>query len=128
MLIRPGIDISVEMPVEKVLIDGDQERAGPAGGIENSKLACRATRARRLALEKFPDSVFDDIIDDVRRCVIDAARLFYLGFVFDHCAVTGCQADDLAQKLFVHLPKDVGRQHREFVGAIRIIQALDDVL
>jgi hypothetical protein len=35
--------------------------------------------------------------------------------------------DDLSQKLLIDLSQDVGGQDREFIGALRVVQAAEDV-
>jgi len=42
--------------------------------------------------------------------------------------VAGGEADDLAQELLVHLAQDLGRQYRELVGTLRVIQPTQDAL
>ena len=79
-------------------------------------------------LEQLTDGVFDDVVHDTGGRVVDPAGLLHLRFLFHDGPVAFGQADDLAQELLVHLAEDVGRQDRELVGAVRVVEPLDDVL
>ena len=81
-----------------------------------------------LPSSRLAHRVLDDVVDDVGRRVVDAARLLDLGLVLDHGVVPGREADHLAQKLLVDLAEDVGRQDGELVGALGVVEALEDVL
>ncbi len=81
-----------------------------------------------LPFEELADRVLDDVVHDVGRGVVHAASLAHLGFLLDHRPAPRRQADDLAQELLVHLAQDVRRQDGELVGAVRVVQAAEDVL
>jgi len=72
--------------------------------------------------------VLHDIVYDVRGRIEHAAGLLHLGLVLHLRPVPGGKADHLAQKLLVHLPQDLRRQHRKLVGAFGVVQAFDDIL
>ena len=80
------------------------------------------------APSKLADRVLDDVIDDVGGRVIDAAGLADLRLFLHHGAVARRQADDLAEELLVDLAENLRRQHRKLVGAVGIVQALEDLL
>lgn len=73
--------------------------------------------------------MFDDVIDDVTRGVVDAAGFADFGFFFDSgglaCAAEG---DDFAEKAFVDLAEDVGGEDGEFVGAFGRVEVFEDGL
>jgi hypothetical protein len=51
--------------------------------------------------------VFDDVIDDVRRSVLEAAGFLHLGLVLDLRLMTRGKPDHLAQELLVNLAQDL---------------------
>src|SRR4051794_7446054 len=118
-------DIPVTVPIEQVLIGADKERAGAAGWIENAQ---PGGLFRRFVLEQFADRLLDDVLDDVSGRVVDATGFLDLRLVFYFRAVPFSERDDLAEKLFIDLPKDIGRQDRELVGTFGIIEATNDFL
>ena len=73
------------------------------------------------------DRVLHNVVNDIGRRVVHAACLFNLGLVFNDRAVAIGEADDLAEKLFIHLTENVGGEHGEFIRAVGIIQAADDI-
>ena len=95
-----------------------------AGSRMRSSAACFGV----LPSSSLPTVFFDDVVDDVGRRVVDAAGLLDLGLVLDLGLMAGREADHLAEELLVDLPEDVGRQHRELVGALGVVEALEDVL
>ena len=72
--------------------------------------------------------LLDDVIDDVGRRVVDAARLADLGLLLDLRLVPVGQPDHLAQELLVDLAEDLGGQHGELVGAVGVVELADDLL
>ena len=38
------------------------------------------------------------------------------------------EMDDLTEELFIDLPQDIGRQDREFIRAVRVIEIFNDLL
>ena len=98
------------MPGQQVLVCANEERSGAAGRIDNAQFG---GLLRRLLLQQFADGVLDDVIDDVRGRVINAARFFDLGFVFDLRLMAFGEADDFAEELFVNLAENVGWQNRK---------------
>ncbi len=81
----------------------------------------------RFCIPKGTNRIFHNVIYNIRRRVINAARLLDLRLILDDCPVSFGQADNLAQKLLIHLAENVGRQHGKFIRAVRIVEALDDV-
>ncbi len=79
-------------------------------------------------LQQFADRMFDDVVHDVGRRVIDAAGLFDLGLLLDDGPMAFGQANHLAEELLVDLPEDVGGKHGKLVWAIGVVEAFDDVL
>ena len=116
--------IPIAMPIEEILVGVDQERARAAGRIEDAELG---RLFWRLSLDELPDRLPDDVIHDISRRVIDAAGLLDLGLVLDDGVMPGRQPDDLAQELLVNLAEDVGRNDREFVGALGIIKPFEEL-
>src|SRR5207237_7199718 len=55
-------------------------------------------------------------------------RFLDFRFVFDFGAMAFCEPDDFAEKLFVNLAENVGRQDRKFVWTFGIIESPDDFL
>ncbi len=77
----------------------------------------------RFVLKQLADGVLDDVIDDVRGRVVNAARFFDFRFVFDFCAMAFGEPDDFAEKLLVNLAENIGGQDGEFVRTFRVIKA-----
>src|SRR3989304_5068936 len=96
----------------------------PRGGIEEPQLA---RLGRRLAFQELAHRVLDDIVDNICRGVIYPPSLADLRLLLDFGLMAFGEPDDLAQELLVHLAEDFGGKHREFVGALGIIEALDDI-
>src|SRR5215211_3855186 len=73
----PGavLDVAVAVPVEEVLVGPDQERPGPTRRIHYPESARPAARSGTLAFQELPDGLLDDVVHDVGRRVVDAARL-----------------------------------------------------
>ena len=84
--------------------------------------------AQRHALQQLAHGLPHDGIHDVGGRVEDAAGLAHLRLLLHLGPVPGGQADHLAQELLVDLAQDVGRQHGELVGAVGVVEALEDVL
>ena len=121
------VDVPFEMPVEKILIRAEQERAGTAGRIED--LCSFSSTCLRLVLssDQLPHRILDDVIDDVLRRVIDAAGFSDLGLFLHLRLMPCCEPNDLAEELLVHLAEDVGGEDGEFVRAFGIVEPVDDV-
>ena len=60
---------------------------------------------RRFAFEEFADRVFNDVFDDVRWRVIDAARFADFGLLLDLGAVAGREADALPRNCSYTWPR-----------------------
>jgi hypothetical protein len=126
-LLGAVLDVAVAVPVEEVLVSPDQERARATRRVHYPEPARPAARAGALAFQELSDGVFDDVVHDVGRRVVDASRLADLGLLLDHGPVAAPgQPDHLPQELLVDLPEHVHRQHRELVGTLRIVEAADD--
>jgi len=80
---------------------------------------------RRLAFNQLADGVLDDVVYDVGRPAVDAAGFSDFGLFLDLCLMACCQTYHLAEELFVDLAEDVRGQDREFVGAVRVVEAAD---
>ncbi len=115
----------VAVPIEQMLICADEERTGTARRIDNAKFG---RLFRRFVFQQFADGVLNDVIDDVGRRVIDAARFLDLRLVVDSCLMSFGEADDFAEELFVDLTEDVGGENRELVRAVGIIKSTNDSL
>ena len=113
------------MPVEEVLVGADQEGAGSARGIQNAEFRCLLRRV--VLLENRAYGLLHDVVHDVGRRVVDAARLADLRLLFDSGLVTPRQPDHLSEKLFVDLAQDVGRKNRELVGAVWVVEVAEDI-
>ena len=113
------------MPVEQVLVSAQQKRPGAAGGIKDAQLF---RRFRCLAFEEFAHGVFDDVINNISGRVKNAACFFNFGLVFHDGAMIAGKPDDLAQKLFVNLPQNIGGQNGKLVGRIGIVKCLENIL
>ena len=74
---------------------------------------------RRFSLNEFSDGVFDDIADDVFRCVINAASLADFWLFFDAYALVGGN-DDLPQEALVNGPENMNGDGVEVVGRIYV--------
>jgi len=72
--------------------------------------------------------VFDDVVDDVGGCVVDAAGLAHLGLLFDLGLMAGGEAYDAAEESFVDVSEDIGWEHGELVWAFGVVEAFDDGL
>ena len=116
--------IIIQVPIEQVLISAGQEGAAAASGIEDAQLCCLVGR---FSLEQYPNRVFHNVIDDIGGRVINAAGFADLGFVFDPRHSAAGQLDDFAQKALVDLPQDIGGQDGKLVGAVGIIEVVDDI-
>ena len=112
------------VPVHQVLEGPQQEGTGAAGGVHDLDLG---SLVGGFAFQQLPNGVFNDVIHDVLGGVIDAAGFAHLGLFLDLCLVPGRQADHLAQKLLINLPKDLDRNLFEDIGA-GVVEALDDRL
>ena len=124
MFLRPLL-VASQVPVEQVLIGADEEGARAAGGVEDAQVS---GLLGDLAFEQTAHRVLDDVVDDVGRRVVDTAGLLDLGLVLDHGAVPGRETDYLAEELLVDLTEDIGRQDAELIGALRVVEAPEDVL
>lgn len=78
--------------------------------------------------EQRADGLLDNRFNDVDGRVKHSTRFFDLRLFLDLGMVAGGQADNLAQKLLVHTAQDVGAQHAELVGAVRVVQAGQNLL
>ena len=79
----------------------------------------------RLAFNELSDGVFDDVVDDVFRRVIDATGLADFGLFLQPGAFVGGD-DDLAEKAFVDAAEDVDGDGVEIVGRIEMGKAFAD--
>ena len=113
------------MPVEQILISAQQKRSRPAGRIENPQ-ALRLFRG--FAIQQFAHGVFNDILHDISGRVKDAARFFDFRLVFHDGAVIAGETNNLAQKLFINLPQNIGGQNGKLVGRIGIVKCLENIL
>jgi len=95
-------EVVAQVPVEEILEGAEEKRAGAARGIEDAQ---PLDLLRGLAIDQRADGLADDIIDDVSGRVVDAAGFADLGLFLDDGAVALGQADDLAQKLLIDLPR-----------------------
>jgi len=128
-------EILGQEPVQQNLIGAQQEGAGAARHIQNPDGPCFAPSpgsharglAQRQALQQLDQGLPYDGVYDVAGRVEDPAGLAHLRLLLHDSPVPGRQADDLAQELLVDLAQDVGWQHRELVGAVGVIQVLEDV-
>lgn len=123
-----GGDEVLQVPVAVVVVEGvigpDQEGAGAAGGVEDPQFL---DLLRGLPLAELADGILDDVIDDVGRGVIDAAGLSDFRLLLHLGLVALGQLDHLAEKLLVDVAEDLRPQDRELVGALRVIEALEDI-
>ena len=117
--------IPVAVPVEEALIRADEKGTGAAGRVKDFQVY---RLFRRLAFEQFTDCIFYDLIDDIAGRIENTASLFDLRFIFNGGAVSGREVDDLAKELLVDLSQDIGRQDREFIRAVRVIEIFNDLL
>lgn len=74
------------MPVQKELINGNKKRTGAASWVENAQFSDLGWRA---ALDQLSDGMLDDVIDNVRWCVVDASGFFDFGLVFNYRPMPG---------------------------------------
>ena len=81
----------------------------------------------RLAFDQFAHGLPDDVVHDVGGRVIDAAGFLDLRLVLHHGAVALGEADDLAEKLLIDLAEDVGGDDGEYVRAVGVVEAAQDV-
>ena len=65
--------------------------------------------------------MFNDVVHDMRRRVVDPARFLDFRFFLDHCSMPLGEADHFPQKLLVDLAENIGRENRELVRAVGII-------
>jgi hypothetical protein len=72
--------------------------------------------ARRFAVDLLAHRLFDDVIDNVGRGVIDAARLLDFGLLFDFGLMGGGEPDHFAEELLVDVTHNLGGHLAEFVG------------
>src|SRR5437762_2373550 len=111
------------MPVEQVLVRPQEKGPGAAGGVENAELG---GLFGTLVFQQLANRVLDDVIDDIRRCVVDTASFLDFRLILDLCLMASGQTNDLAEELFVNLAKNLSRKHLEFVGAVRVIKRPND--
>src|SRR5450830_456754 len=119
------LGVPVQVPAEQLVICSQQEAAGTAGGVEDMQLLDLGWG--RL-LECLPDGMVHDVLHDIPWGVVDAAGFLDFGLFLHLDAVLGGEADGLAQKLLIDVAQDGDVQHRELVGALRVVDAADDVL
>ena len=74
-------------------------------------------------LDQFADCFSDDVIHNIAGRVIDPAGFAHFGLFFNLRLSARGQADDLAEKLLIYLPKDFHRDFLEDIGtgAIEVI-------
>src|SRR3990172_4920267 len=110
MFFRAVFDITVSMPVEKILIRTNKERSTAAGRVKYFELACRAALSGGFSFEKFSHRVLHNIVHDVSRRIVNASGFLDFRFVLNNRAMIG-YADDFSQELFVDLPEYIRREN-----------------
>ena len=125
---RVVCQVGVPVPVQQKLISPDQKRTRAAGRVQDSDIADPALGAGLFAFHQPADGVFNDIVHDVGGGVVNPAGLAHLRLVLDFGLVAGGQADDLAQKFFIDLAEDIGREHGKLVGAVRVVEIFKNIL
>ncbi len=91
-------------------------------------MAHAAPGAGLFAFHQLSHRVFDDIIHDVSRRIINPACFADFRFFLDFCLMPGGEPDHLAEELFINLSENVGRQDRKLVRTFRIIQIFENFL
>ena len=84
--------------------------------------------SRCFTFAQSADGVFNDVVNDVGGCVIDASGFFDFGLWLDNGSVAGSQADYLTEELLIDVAEYFCGQDGEFVRAFGIIQAAEEVL
>jgi len=118
---RAILNVLIPVPVQQKLIRADQKRARTAGRVQYFQMADPAPGAGLFAFHQFAHGVLNNIVHDVARRVVNPARLADLGFFLDFRLMPAGEADDLAQKFFIDLAQNIGRENGKFVGAVRVI-------
>ena len=111
------------MPVEEELVRPDQKRTGTARGIKDAEFR---NIAGRLVLDEFADRVLHDVFHDILRRVENTARLLYFGLVLHLCLVPVREPDHFPEELLVDVTEDCGRDDREQVRRLWIVEPFDD--
>jgi hypothetical protein len=71
--------------------------------------------------------MLDYVVHDIGWGIVDTSRLADLRLLLDLRSVaTLGQTDHLTEELFINLSENVYRQHCEFIGALRVVQAPDN--
>ncbi len=90
------------MPFEQAFVCAQEKRTATTRGIENSQFGCLLSR---FAFQQFFHCVLDNIINNVRGRVINAASFLDFRLVLDFCVVTSGEANHLAEELLIDLAK-----------------------
>src|ERR1035437_10491096 len=123
VLLRAVLYIAGQVPVEQVLVGADQEGAGTAGRVQYSH---GGNLLRGFSFQELADSALDDVIHDVGRCVVDASSLLDFRLELNLYLARRGNPDNLPEKLLVDLPKNVRGNMRKGVGAVGIVEILQD--
>src|SRR3989338_5888903 len=124
MLLLAVLDVPIAVIIQEMSISADEKGAGTAGGVQDLKLF---DLLRSFAFADFPHGVFNDVVHNIDRGVIDASCLLNLRLLLNFGLVTSGKTNDFTQELLVDVAKDVSAQDRELIGAFRIVKASDDV-
>ena len=118
------VQIVFQIPIEKILVSFEQERTGTAGGIEDTEFG---DFLWSFILNKRADRVLHDVIDDIRRGVVNAAGFLDFGLVHNLSFSPSRNGYDFAEELLVDLAENFHRNDGILILVFRFIQSGNDL-